>query len=90
MVAGQGVVATWRKLSIAVLASMALLLGAHAGSGVLNPATASTGVLMLPTVALGMWLGLVVQDRLDQERFRRVTLAVLVLAGLNLLRRGLL
>jgi sortase A len=30
VVAGQGVVATWRKLSIALLASMALLLGAHA------------------------------------------------------------
>jgi hypothetical protein len=31
-----------------------------------------------------------VQDRLDQARFRRFTLVVLALAGLNLVRRGLL
>ena len=56
----------------------------------LNAATLPVGVLMLLPVLLGMGLGFAVQDRLDQERFRRVTLAVLVLAGLNLLRRGLL
>jgi uncharacterized protein len=31
-----------------------------------------------------------VQDRLDQEVFRRVTLIVLVVAGLNLVRRALM
>jgi hypothetical protein len=36
-----------------------------------------------------MFAGYLVQDRLDQVVFRRVTLIVLVIAGLNLLRRGL-
>ena len=43
--------------------------------------------LALPTLA-AMFAGYLVQDRLDQERFRRVTLIVLVAAGLNLLRRA--
>jgi hypothetical protein len=30
-----------------------------------------------------------VQDRIDQATFRKVTLIVLVVAGLNLVRRGL-
>jgi hypothetical protein len=37
-------------------------------------------------MALGYRLG----DRLDQERFRKATLAVLVLAGLNLVRRAVI
>ena len=36
-----------------------------------------------------MALGFRVQDRLDQARFRRWTLVVLVLAGLNLVRKAL-
>ena len=35
-----------------------------------------------------MFAGYLVQDRLDQERFRKVTLAVPIIAGLNLLRRA--
>ena len=37
-----------------------------------------------------MFVGYRVHDRLDQGRFRTLTLAVLVLTGLNLLRRALL
>jgi uncharacterized protein len=36
----------------------------------------------------GMLAGYMVQDRLDQVRFRQATLIVLVLTGLNLLRRA--
>ena len=35
-----------------------------------------------------MFAGYWVHDRLDQERFRTVTLAVLVVTGLNLIRRA--
>ena len=55
----------------------------------LNPVTLPASAwLVLPTMG-AMFLGYRVQDRLDQEVFRRVTLAVLVLSGLNLLRRAL-
>lgn len=66
-----------------------VLVAAHMKSGVLNPATLPLSAAMLVPVIIGMTLGMRVQDRLDPVLFRRATLIVLCLAGLNLLRRGL-
>lgn len=66
---------------------VALLL-AHLKSGVLNAQTIPLSVLMTVPALAGMALGFRVQDRLDQARFRNWTLVVLVLAGLNLIRKG--
>jgi uncharacterized membrane protein YfcA len=77
-----------RVQSLCFLAGSLVLLGAHLKSGVLNAATLPVSAwLVLPTMA-AMFLGYRVQDRLDQELFRKVTLVVLTLAGLNLLRRA--
>lgn len=65
------------------------LFGAHIASGILNPSTAPFSALMVVPALAGMWLGFKVQDRLDQALFRRAVLAVLIVAGLNLVRRGL-
>lgn len=65
------------------------LMGAHLGSGVLNPQTAPFSALLVVPALIGMWAGGKVHDRIDQATFRKATLAVLLLAGLNLLRRGL-
>lgn len=71
------------------LGSVMLLVG-HLQSGVLNGATwGLSAALVLPGFA-GMALGFRFGDRLDQDRFRSVTLLVLILAGLNLIRRGLM
>lgn len=67
-----------------------MLFAAHLMSGVLTGPRLGLSVAMLVPVMAGMGVGIWVQDRLDQERFRRATLAVLVLAGLNLVRRGLI
>jgi len=65
-----------------------VLLLAHLKSGVLNAATLPLSLwLVLPAMA-GMFVGFKVQDRLDQGRFRRATLIVLIIAGVNLLRRA--
>ncbi len=62
---------------------------AHIGSGILNKETAPfSAVLIVPALA-GLWLGMRLQDRIDQARFRKITLLVLLVAGLNLIRRGL-
>jgi hypothetical protein len=45
--------------------------------------------MVVPAV-IGMLIGFQFQDRLDQAKFRKITLAVLVIAGLNLIRRGLI
>lgn len=66
------------------------LLAAHVGSGVVNAQTAPFSTALLFPALFGMWIGFKVSDRLDQERFRKATLAVLVIAGLNLVRRGIM
>jgi uncharacterized membrane protein YfcA len=65
------------------------LLAAHLASGVLNTATAPlSAALVLPALG-GVWLGFQLQDRLDQARFRKAVLAVLIVTGANLVRKGL-
>lgn len=71
------------------LGSVMLLLG-HLQSGILNAQTwGFSAILVIPSM-IGMWLGGRLGDRFDQERFRRITLIVLTLAGANLIRRGLM
>ncbi|WP_101065618.1 sulfite exporter TauE/SafE family protein [Roseovarius salinarum] len=70
------------------LGAVALMV-AHLGSGVLRADTLPLSLaLVLPALA-GMAAGFAIQDRIDQRAFRRATLAVLLIAGLNLLRRAL-
>ena len=79
-----------RAQSLSFLLGSAVLVVAHLRSGVLDATTLPvSGWMVIPTM-LAMFAGYRVQDRLDQAMFRRVTLAVLILAGLNLLRRAFL
>lgn len=66
-----------------------VLAGAHIRSGIFTAETALLSAALLPPVLFGMTLGFAAHDRLDQRRFRQATLGLLVLAGLNLIRRGL-
>lgn len=70
------------------LGALALVF-AHIGSGVLTLQTLPFSAALVPPCLLGMWLGGKVHDRIDQEAFKRAILAVLIIAGLNLIRRGL-
>ena len=67
-----------------------LLVIAHTKSGILNATTLPLSLALLPTAILGMWVGGRLSDRFDQVMFRRATLFVLIVSGLNLLRRGLM
>jgi len=69
------------------IGSVSLLAG-HLQSGVLNATTAPFSALLLIPAFVGMRIGFAVSDRMDPELFRKATLIVLVIAGLNLLRRG--
>ncbi len=71
------------------LGAMALV-GAHIQTGVLRAETAAFSALLIAPAFVGMVIGQQVQDRVDQATFRRATLAVLLLAGANLIRRGVL
>lgn len=65
------------------------LVAAHLRSGVLNAGTLPiSAAAMIPALA-GLGLGTLLHDRMPQTAFRRAMLVVLMLAGLNLVRRGL-
>ncbi|MCA0908346.1 sulfite exporter TauE/SafE family protein [Ruegeria marisrubri] len=66
-----------------------LLLAAHLGSGILHAETLQFSTALIVPAVAGMWIGMKLQDRIDQASFRKATLLVLLIAGLNLLRRGL-
>lgn len=68
----------------------AALLGAHVGSGVLRAETWPFAVMLVVPAMLGIWLGSRVMDRINQQMFRRLTLFVLLLAGVNLIRRAVM
>ncbi|MCC6006817.1 MAG: sulfite exporter TauE/SafE family protein [Rhodobacteraceae bacterium] len=66
-----------------------VLTGAHMVSGVLRgPGLAFSALMVLPAI-IGMIVGFRLQDKLDQDRFRRWTLVLLAITGLNLVRRAL-
>ncbi|WP_298858326.1 sulfite exporter TauE/SafE family protein [uncultured Sulfitobacter sp.] len=71
------------------LGAVALLV-AHVMSGVLRAETIVFSVAMVPPAYLGVRMGLSVMDRIDQVVFRRATLFVLLVAGLNLMRRAVM
>lgn len=79
----------YRVLGVAFGMGAILLLLTHLQTGVLNRDTFPFSVAMVLPALLGMRFGLWLHDRLDQQAFRRITLVVLMIAGLNLIRRAL-
>ena len=69
------------------LGAVALMV-AHIGSGVLRAETIAFSVAMVPPAYFGMRIGMSVMSRIDQTVFRRLTLLVLLIAGVNLIRRA--
>jgi uncharacterized membrane protein YfcA len=78
-----------RAQSLMFLLGSVVLLLAHLHSGVLDAMTLPASIWMTVPVMLAMFVGYEVHDRLDQEVFRKWTLIVLVVTGLNLLRRSM-
>lgn len=64
------------------------LTGAHLMSGILNAQTIPLSALLCIPAFAGMLAGFALQDRMDVGQFRRWTLILLVLTGLNLVRRA--
>lgn len=66
------------------------ILFAHLRSGILNAETIPFTLILLPPALAGIWLGFQIQDKLDQARFKKMTLIILLVAALNLIRKGLM
>jgi len=58
--------------------------------GLLGPQLYLWSILAAPAVFVGMWFGQYLRRRLNADAFRNVVLIVLLLAGLNMLRRALM
>lgn len=56
--------------------------------GVLNGETAPWSLASVVPVLAGMWIGQRLGRRIDQERFRKLVLIVLLVLGLNLVRKA--
>jgi len=79
-----------RAQGISFLIGSIVLTFAHLKSGLLSGAAVPFSAAMVIPAVVGMTLGMWVQDGLDQRLFRRMALIVLIVAGLNLIRRGLI
>jgi uncharacterized membrane protein YfcA len=78
---------TVRVQGVVFLIGAVVLLFAHLQSGVMSgPNLGFSAALVVPAL-VGQSLGVAIQDRLDQAKFRRWTQILLVLTGLNLMRR---
>lgn len=66
------------------------LVGAHVGSGVLRAETLPLSLALIAPALLGQWLGGKVLNRIDQAAFKTATLCVLLVVGMNLIRRALM
>lgn len=78
-----------RAQGVVFLIAAVMLLASHLATGVANAQSLGfSAALCLPAMA-GLHLGFMLQDRMDQRRFRLWTQALLVLTGLNMVRLAL-
>lgn len=78
-----------RAQGVVFLIGALALLVSHLATGLLTAQTLGfSAALSLPALA-GLYAGYWVQDRLDQQRFRRWTQGLLVVTGLNMVRLAL-
>lgn len=77
-----------RVQGVVFLIGAVVLTGAHLASGLLNAQTLPLSALLCVPAFAGMMAGFALHDRLDVAQFRRWTLVLLILTGLNLIRRA--
>ncbi|MGB1234315.1 MAG: sulfite exporter TauE/SafE family protein [Planktomarina sp.] len=71
------------------LCAVVFMIG-HILSGIVTRPRLELSLMVVPAALLGIWVGFMVQDRINQRAFRMATLIVLIISGLNLIRRGLM
>ena len=71
------------------LCSIFLLLS-HAQSGIAAVPVLALGFCAIIPAFVGQWIGFKIQDSINQRLFSKTIVFILLVAGLNLIRRGLL
>ncbi|MGL4238727.1 sulfite exporter TauE/SafE family protein [Tabrizicola sp.] len=78
-----------RAQGVVFLIGAVALLASHLGTGLANAQTLGFSAALCIPALVGLYVGYWVQDRLDQQRFRRWTQGLLVITGLNMVRLAL-
>jgi uncharacterized membrane protein YfcA len=78
-----------RAQGVVFLIGAIALLASHLGTGLANAQSLAFSAALCVPAMIGLYVGYNVQDRLDQQRFRRWTQGLLVLTGLNMVRQAL-
>lgn len=78
-----------RAQGVVFLIGAVALLVSHLATGLANAGTLRFSAALCVPALIGLFIGYRVQDRLDQQRFRRWTQGLLVLTGLNMVRLAL-
>ncbi|WP_435257811.1 sulfite exporter TauE/SafE family protein [Thioclava sp. FR2] len=78
-----------RAQGVIFLIGSIALLSAHLGTGLMADGRLVFSALLVIPAQIGMAIGFRLQDRLPQNRFRKITQALLVVSGLNLVRQAL-
>ena len=68
----------------------AMLTVSHTYTGLFTTESAAFSALLIIPAIIGWFVGAMVQDRLNQQLFRKITLVVLSLTGLNLILRAII
>jgi uncharacterized membrane protein YfcA len=76
-------------LSLMYLVGASMQAGSYATLGLFDAPTLVIGVVSCLPNLLGVWLGLRVQDRIDQPLFRKLVVLVIGVSGASLVARGL-
>jgi hypothetical protein len=75
-----------RAQGVVFLIGAVALLASHLVTGLANAQTLAFSAALCAPAMIGLTIGYRVQDRLNQDRFRRWTQGLLVLTGLNMVR----
>ncbi|MEL7344724.1 MAG: sulfite exporter TauE/SafE family protein [Pseudomonadota bacterium] len=79
-----------RVTGVIFIAGSLVYIIAHFLSGILTTSTAVFSAVVAVPAMIGLAVGFLLQDRIDQATFRRITLIILLISGLNLIRRGVM
>ncbi len=63
---------------------------AHLQSGIITAEAMGLSLFLTVPCIIGLLMGMQIQDRIDQKRFRYIILIVLLIAGLSILRKAIL
>ena len=78
-----------RATGVALLAGSIPYVAGHLQSGILNSTTLPLSAAATAPVLAGLWAGRKLRNHLNLVTFRRIVIAILLVAALNLIRRGI-